>query len=140
MNKSPIILILMFGLVVSVGCAKPDWIQQTLVTVDVTGMWRSSDGNLELKLEQQGAKVTGSMDYISADAAVGPVSRFSGTIEGSVGGDRFRFKQTSGRDIRYEGEMTVAGDEMIGSARSVLGSRGEVRLRRLDSSAPPRSP
>ncbi len=21
------------------GCAKPDWIQQTLVTVDVTGVW-----------------------------------------------------------------------------------------------------
>ena len=23
------------------GCARPDWIEQTLVTVDVTGVWRA---------------------------------------------------------------------------------------------------
>ena len=42
MKTSPIVLILMVSLVVSVGCAKPDWIEQTLVTVDVTGTWRKS--------------------------------------------------------------------------------------------------
>jgi hypothetical protein len=41
MNKSPIILTLMVSLIVSVGCAKSDWIQSTLVTVDVTGRWRA---------------------------------------------------------------------------------------------------
>ena len=37
MNKSPIILILMVSLVLIIGCAKSDWTQSTLVTVDVTG-------------------------------------------------------------------------------------------------------
>ena len=27
------------------GCAKPDWIEQTLVTVDVTGTWQSTEGS-----------------------------------------------------------------------------------------------
>jgi hypothetical protein len=30
---------LMVSLVVCIAWAKPDWIQQTLVTVDVTGTW-----------------------------------------------------------------------------------------------------
>ena len=60
MNKPSIILI-MFSLVISMGCAKSDWIQSTLVTADVTGTWRSTEGGLiELKLEQQGSKVSGS--------------------------------------------------------------------------------
>jgi len=68
--------------------AKSDWIQQTLVTVDVTGTWRSTEGVLvELLLEQQGSKVTGSIRRGSA---------WDGAIVGTVGGDLFRFKQTSG--------------------------------------------
>ena len=40
------------------GCTKPDWIQQTLVTVDVTGTWVVTEGpRVELKLEQRGSKV-----------------------------------------------------------------------------------
>lgn len=50
------------------GCARPDWIQQTLVTADVTGAWVGSTmprlvggSSLEvrLELEQEGAKVKG---------------------------------------------------------------------------------
>jgi len=60
-NIAPVILeaILAFGS----GCAKPDWIQGTLVTVDVTGVWIGSVGRgntsneVRLQLEQQGAKV-----------------------------------------------------------------------------------
>ena len=71
------------------GCAKPpDWIEQTLVTVDVTGTWRGSPGAFELKLEQHGSKVTGTIFV--------PVSTNTGAIEGSVSGDVFRFRQTSG--------------------------------------------
>ena len=37
------------------GCAKPDWIEQTLVTVDVTGTWVGSMGKgpgvVEVRLE-----------------------------------------------------------------------------------------
>jgi hypothetical protein len=32
-------VILMAILAFGSGCAKPDWIEQTLVTVDVTGRW-----------------------------------------------------------------------------------------------------
>ena len=47
-------------LAIGSGCAKPDWIEQTLVTVDVTGTWRSTEGSLvEFVLEQQGSKVKG---------------------------------------------------------------------------------
>jgi hypothetical protein len=52
-------------LVFGSGCAKPDWIQQTLVTVDVTGVWIGSMGkgsitsDVRLELQQQGSKVTG---------------------------------------------------------------------------------
>src|SRR6266404_8545780 len=45
-----------------VGCASPDWIERTLVTVDVTGTWegsaaRSNSGTFQLSLEQQGSQV-----------------------------------------------------------------------------------
>jgi len=99
------------------GCAKPDWIQQTLVTVDVTGVWkgtgvRSPSGPLEvqLELEQHGPKVTGNI-LLTGYAAQSQVAR-SGRVEGAVEGDVFRFHQTEGTVL---GEMTVAGDEMTGS-------------------------
>ena len=113
------------------GCAKPDWIQQTLVTADVTGMWRDTDGTVELKLEQYGPKVTGAMLWRGLQQRY----RVSGAIEGTVAGDVFRFKQTSGTDTTANGEMTVSGDEMSGRVSSALGAQLQVRLRRLDSSS-----
>jgi len=117
------------------GCARPDWIEQTLVTVDVTGMWRDSGGTIDLTLEQQGSKVTGSMiwrgSFISASGTI------SGAIEGSVAGDVFLFKQTGGPSIGVNAEMTVSGDEMAGNVRWAAGRRDLV-LRRVDSPAPPR--
>ena len=102
------------------GCAKPDWIQQTLVTVDVSGTWRATEGSLiELKLEQQGAKVYGS--YLIADTYGSGTPR-SGTIEGTVAGDVFRFSQASGI-WGLQGELTVNGDEMRVSS---LGPFGET--------------
>jgi len=49
------------------GCApaQQDWIDRTLVTVDVTGVWEgtitapASNLAIELDLKQEGAKVTG---------------------------------------------------------------------------------
>jgi len=72
------------------GCARSDWIQQTLVTVDVTGTWQATEGSFfELKLKQQGSKVKGSL------AALGFVGsgqgRISGDIDGNLAGDVFRF-------------------------------------------------
>ena len=37
-------MILVAVLAFGSGCAKPDWIEQTLVTVDVTGRWQGSTG------------------------------------------------------------------------------------------------
>ena len=125
-------VILVAALAFGSGCAKSDWIQQTLVTVDVTGTWRSTEGSVvDLLLEQQGSKVTGSIRR----------GTFSGPIVGTVGGDLFRFKQTSGPPV--EGEMAVSGDEMTGEMRNLGGMRDtnqrRVILHRIDSSAPPRS-
>jgi hypothetical protein len=114
------------------GCARPDWIAQTLVTVDVTGTWRSSEsGLLELELEQQGTRVSGSYNFAMATSR-------SGAIEGTVAGDVFRFSQTSGTYGPLNGEMTVSGDEMRGELRWQLGRR-TILLLRADSSAPVRS-
>jgi len=70
------------AVVLTSGCAQKDWIDRTLVTVDVTGVWEgrlimpeaswsgdfvcdrpiateaSPSGNVALVLQQQGAKVT----------------------------------------------------------------------------------
>ena len=57
--------ILVAALACGSGCARPDWIEQTLVTVDVTGTWQGSVVHAsgialyELTLEQQGPKVKG---------------------------------------------------------------------------------
>jgi hypothetical protein len=47
--KTIALLILVAVLTCGVGCAKSDWIQQTLVTADVTGTWvgRSTIGQGE---------------------------------------------------------------------------------------------
>jgi len=69
-------VILVAVLALGSGCAKPDWIDQTLMTVDVTGTWRDSGGTIDLTLEQQGSKVTGSMIWR------GSFTSASGTISG----------------------------------------------------------
>ena len=126
-------VILVTVLVFGSGCAKPDWIQQTLVTVDVTGTWLDTAGKLELNLEQQGAKVTGSMVYLAGSA-----SRVPGAIDG--GGRRcVPIQANEWKQSTTTGEMTESGDEMTGNVRSVIGTRGQATLRRLNSSAPPRS-
>jgi hypothetical protein len=53
-------------LTVSTGCARTDWIDRTLVTVDVTGTWFGTTMGTEqvrdfvLELKQEGSTVTGS--------------------------------------------------------------------------------
>jgi len=110
------------------GCAKPDWIEQTVVTVDVTGTWRDQDGTFDLSLEQHGSKVTGSMVWrASFTSASGTIF---GAINGAVTGEVFRFKQTGGVDISVNGELTVTGDQMTGLVRWAAGRR-DVRLQRV---------
>jgi hypothetical protein len=97
------------------GCAKPDWIQQTLMTVDVTGVWIGSLGKalisteVRLELEQQGSKVTGKFLPLTGHVLGGGFEFRPGPLEGTVSGEVFSFKVTNGS---ITGEMTVNGDEM----------------------------
>ena len=132
-------LILVTMLACGSGCAKSDWIQQTLVTVDVTGTWRDSDGTIEFTLEQQGSKVTGSLLLKGIQSA----GTISAPVEGSVGGDVFRFQQTRG-ERSCLGEFTVSGDDMHGWVDCARQGSTSFRrhwgsLQRVDSSIPPRS-
>jgi hypothetical protein len=107
----------------STGCAKTDWIDRTLVTVDVTGTLTGSMAGagsggrppeLLFDLEQQGSTVKGTMRFPAGGSSewVTTSSRvIPGPIDGMVTGDVFRFRLTSGR---LAGEMTVSGDEMTG--------------------------
>jgi hypothetical protein len=134
--KALIGLLIAATLVMGSGCAKQDWIDRTLVTVDVTGAWRGTPGGpgtqnpgaLFLDLRQEGATVQG---FIRQGAA----SSLDGPISGTVTGDVFRFRSTRGI---AEGELTVNGDEMSGTV-SIGGTR-HLTLRRVDSSSSPGSP
>jgi hypothetical protein len=123
------------------GCARSDWIERTLVTVDVTGTWSASvggagganvGGTLWFELAQQGATVKGSMEYVGLRGFGLPTT--ARPIQGTVTGDVFRFRQPDGT---VEGELTVSGDEMTGQVW--VGSLRPISLRRVDPSArPPR--
>jgi hypothetical protein len=91
MRTVPWVLIaaaLAFGL----GCASSDWIDRTLVTVDVTGTWYGSAGgggtgyatpDFLFELEQQGSTVKGSVRLTPGGHA---------EVAGTVAGDVFRFR------------------------------------------------
>jgi hypothetical protein len=128
--------VLAFGL----GCAQTDWIDRTLVTETVTGVWAGSmvspDGqpsvsqDVRLELQQQGPRVIGSF----RGGLIGASVRGSIPIEGSVAGDLFTFKDARGT---LTGELTVNADEMRG--QGILGNSRPVTfdLRRVDASPPP---
>lgn len=124
------------------GCAKTDWIDRTLVTETVTGVWAGSmvtpDGQpattqeLRLELQQQGGRVIGVMEaFAGGFSGRGP--RGTTSIEGSVAGDMFRFQDSRGL---LTAELTVSGDEMRGQG-TLGGSRPvTLSLRRVDASPP----
>jgi hypothetical protein len=104
-------LLMAAALATGSSCARPDWIDRTLVTVDVTGVWFGASDRgggtgtvgLWLDLQQEGSKVRG---YARPE---GMVSR---SIEGTIAGDVFSIKGSSGGAV--SGELTVSGDEMTG--------------------------
>ena len=100
------------------GCAqRADWVEGTLVTVDVTGVWRGRgtpsvssgtiSGEFEMTLTQRGPKVTGD----------GRIRTQKLSIEGTVRGDAFSFSDSGGR---LRGQATVNGDEMSGEGSTNL--------------------
>ena len=107
---------------------KGDWISGTLVTVDVSGVWRgrmdpvTSVGGLsmeaELTVEQRGPKVTGVL-LLRGDRH---------GIEGTVRGDAFSFSTPDGR---IRADLTVTGDEMTGHGVNTSAARTmTLRLKR----------
>jgi hypothetical protein len=122
---------LVIGLACWSGCARSDWIERTLVTVDVRGTWEgtASSGALwQFNLEQEGTRVRGSWRRLGAVS--GTTITTSGSFEGTVTGDLVTFSHGS-----VTGEMRVRGEEMSGSLLSG-GGNSPVTLRRLNS--PPR--
>jgi hypothetical protein len=111
--KALIALLIAPTLVIGSGCAKQDWIDRTLVTVDVTGTWSGTmmaagtggaggARDVVFELEQKGSTVKGTMRV---------TPRGPDTLEGTVAGDVFRFKDQRGT---WEGELTISGEEMAG--------------------------
>ena len=139
--KALVRVLIIAALVFGSGCARSDWIERTLVTVDVTGTWSASvggagganvGGSLWFELEQQGSTVKGNMQYVGPRGFGLPAT--ARPIEGAVTGDVFRFRQPDGT---VEGELTVSGDEMTGQVW--IGSLRPISLQRVDPSArPPR--
>src|SRR5215510_6580334 len=105
------------ALVLGSGCTKQDWIDRTLVTVDVTGTWHGTPGGppvgnpneFSLNLKQEGATVQGFLQQRAGTPS--PPGPIGGPISGTVTGDVFRFQSTRGT---ITGELTVNGDEMSG--------------------------
>jgi hypothetical protein len=135
-------VLLAASVTIGAGCARTDWIDRTLVTVDVTGTWSggtstgpaTATSEMSFELEQQGATVKGFL-RLKTSGAVGDLS---GPVESTVAGDLFRFRNPRGT---VEGELTVNGDEMTGLTSTSLG-RYSTSLRRVDPSSrlgsPPR--
>ncbi len=137
-------------LLLSPGCVKqPDWIESTLVTVDVTGVWhgqasgmsgiptgtsagRLTSHDITLTLEQEGPRVKGSF-------MLGTPGRYSGPLEGRVGGDVLHFTVVGGTREVFRGELTVSGDEMEGAFGGADVHNARIVVRRVDSSSRPTS-
>ena len=128
------------ALAIGVGCTTPpDWIERTLVTVDVTGTWYGASsvriGTAYpalwlVELQQEGPKAKG-----STRVRFGPDSlEHSGPIEGTITGDVFTFRQANGV---VTGELTVSGDKMTGEISGPW--RFPIVLRRVGSPSPPDS-
>ena len=136
-------VILVAALVCGFGCTHPDWIDRTLVTVDVTGVWSGQSlgaiaaggtlAELYFDLQQEGPKVKGLLRGIAPlGASADPIA---GPVEGSVAGDVFTFQQTNGP---MSGRLTIRGDEMAGNV--FLPRPLPMILRRTGSSSRPSSP
>jgi hypothetical protein len=108
---------LLIGLlvVIGAGCARADWIEGTLVTVDVTGVWTGSaagtnaPAGIELSLQQAGPNVTGTLTMKGTQNSPPVVGT---AIQGTINGDVLRF---DGVSFYRSFQLVVDGDRMSGS-------------------------
>jgi hypothetical protein len=138
--KTAGVTLIAMALLCSSGCVtRPDWIQATLVTVDVAGVWQgTASANLGwggtrfvLDLEQKGMRVTGNFHSVGGSMAADR----SGALEGSVGGDVLSFTVQS-PEGSLSGELAVSLDQMEGVIRSPTGRNVRVVLRRAEQASP----
>src|SRR5258706_358615 len=87
-------VVILATLAFSLGCARTDWIDRTLVTVDVTGTWYGKSvgaaygpPDFLFELRQQGGTVKGTMRFVPGGYR---------EIDGTVAGDVLRFKDSRG--------------------------------------------
>jgi len=133
------------ALVFGSGCAKQDWIDRTLVTADVSGVWTGSvashDGQtaisfeLRLELRQNATKVTGSFEPTTVP--LGLNTRGVSPIEGRVANDVFTFEV---QKAILTGELTIDGDEMRGNGLAGNSRQVTITLRRVEVATPAGSP
>ena len=120
-------------LLLASGCAKTDWIDRTLVTVDVTGTWEgtffgaATSLDFQFELEQQGSTVKGFM-RLGAGRSQNPMGARDGPIVGTVTGDVFSFTQTVGRAA---GEMKVVSDDQMEGRGAIGDANTRLILRRV---------
>jgi len=124
------------ALVLASGCAQKDWIDRTLVTVDVTGVWEgrqdfgtSGSRDIVIVLQQQGPKVTGE---IRGYSSAGSGSAGSTPIQGTVNGDTLNLRTRWMSVV-----LQVNGDEMTGSGDGANRSF-QMSLHRQSIGSPPR--
>jgi hypothetical protein len=126
----------------SLGCARGDWVSETLTLVDVTGTWegpfRFAPGGLGERrmrwvLQQKGPKVRGEVQGV--DGAPW------GSVEGLVNGEAFNWQVTAinftwanAPRRSYSGEGTVNSDELSGRANG-QGCPCTFLLRRVNTDA-----
>src|SRR5262245_57981801 len=113
-----------------VRCARRDWVSDLLVLTDVTGTWEGSVSGVPgvrrpvtMVLQQTGPKVTGQLLGLQ--------------VEGVVSGEVVTFS------VGVGAELTVDGDEMLGTAEYLYVAKGLLscrpcflRFRRVSSPVP----
>jgi hypothetical protein len=104
--------------------------------VAVTGVIGGSlPPDVTIHLEQDGPRVKGSFE-LRGGAGFG---RYSGFLEGRVGGDVLHFTVVGGtRDI-FTGELTVKGEEMEGTFRGANVNNARIIVHRVDFSSGPKT-
>jgi hypothetical protein len=128
----------------SLGCARGDWISETLTLVDVTGTWEgpvrfqmeSVERTTRWVLQQKGAKVRGEVQRLDGTSL--------GSVEGLVNGEAFSWtligpfvSMFGGGNLpnrSWHGEATVNSDELGGRAAGP-GCPCTVLLHRVGSGA-----
>ena|SRR5215470_686096 len=134
-----LIVLALFG----VGCARGDWISETMTLVDVTGTWEGPiyvgpnalERRISFVLQQNGPKVKGEVQ--------GPDGASLGSVEGMVNGEILNWQMTGRLNTgsygsrllgKYRGEVTVNSDELSGRADG-LACPCTYLLRRVNTQA-----